>query len=83
MNTSTIETSRLHRTLQSVLGVPAEELSDDASPDTIAAWDSLNHLNLVLALEAEFGVSLSAQDVLDLRNVGLIRTVLRDHGVDI
>lgn len=83
MNTTAIESGRLHRTLQAVLNVPAEALSDDASPDTIPTWDSLNHLNLVVALEAEFGVSLSAQDVLDLRNVGLIRTVLRDHGIDV
>jgi acyl carrier protein len=83
VNNTAIESSRLHRTLQAVLGVPAEALSDDASPDTIATWDSLNHLNLVLALEAEFGVALSPQDVLDLRNVGLIRTVLRDYGVDV
>jgi acyl carrier protein len=78
-----IEGSRLHRTLQAVLGVSIEALSDDASPDTIPTWDSLNHLNLVLALEAEFGVALSAQDMLDLRNVGLIRTVLRDHGIEV
>lgn len=77
------ESDRLYRTLHAVLGMPAEELPDEASPDTIATWDSLNHLNLVLALEAEFGVSLSAQDVLDLRTVGLIRTVLRDHGVEV
>jgi acyl carrier protein len=77
----TLNLERLHRTVGQVLGVPAALLSDAASPITIHTWDSLNHLNLVMALEGEFQVSLTAQDVLDMRNVGLVKTVLRDHGV--
>jgi acyl carrier protein len=72
----------LRRTLASVLGVRPEEINDESSPDTIASWDSLNHLNLVMAIEGEFGVSLSAEDAMEMRNVGLIRTILGQHGVD-
>lgn len=67
--------------MAAVLGVPAEALGDDASPDTIADWDSMSHLNLVMALESEFGVSLSAEDALEMRNVAAIRHVLRSRGV--
>lgn len=74
---------RLYQTVAEVLGVPFDSLSEESSPDFIPSWDSLNHLNLVMALESEFGVSLSAEDVLDMRNMVLIRTVLRGYGADV
>jgi acyl carrier protein len=74
---------RLYATIESTLGVPAGTVQEDSSPETIASWDSLNHLNLVMAVESEFGISLSPQDVVDMRNVALIRTILREYGVDV
>jgi acyl carrier protein len=72
---------RLRETMAAVLGVPAEALIDQASPETISDWDSMGHLNLVMALESEFGVSLSAEDALEMRNVASIRRVLQTRGV--
>jgi acyl carrier protein len=74
---------RLYTTIAAILGINAEELSEESSPDTIATWDSLNHLNLIMAIEGEFDVSLTAEDAMDMRNVGLVRTILRDHGVQV
>jgi acyl carrier protein len=74
---------RLSRTIAQVLDVPPEVISDETSPITVATWDSFNHLNLVLALEEEFRVNLSAEDALDMRNVGLIRTVLQRAGASL
>jgi acyl carrier protein len=74
---------RLYETLAGVFNVPAEALDDSSSPETIETWDSLNHLNLVMAIETEFGLTLSPEDTLDMRNVALIETILRDRGVDV
>lgn len=68
--------------MAAVLGVPSECLADDASPETISEWDSMSHLNLVMALESEFGISVSADDVLELRSVAAIRRLLRARGVE-
>ena len=73
---------RLHRTISSILGVAASDLDDASSPKDVSSWDSLNHLNLVMALEQEFGVSLSVDDALEMRSVGHIRAVLAKHGID-
>ena len=56
--------NRLTRMVAEVLGVTPDLLSEESSPETISGWDSLGHLNLVIALEEEFGVNLSAEDVL-------------------
>ena len=74
---------RLSRTIAQVLDVPADAISDDTSPHSVSTWDSFGHLNLVLALEEEFRVSLSADDALAMRNVGLIRSVLLKAGAEL
>jgi acyl carrier protein len=81
---ATVKTDdRLCQMIARVLGVPAADVWDTSSPDTIAVWDSLNHLNLVMALESEFAVSLSPEDALEIRTVGLMREILRRNGVEI
>lgn len=47
-------------------------LTLDSSPDTVEGWDSLQHLNLVLSLEQEFGISFKEEQIVELLSVGLI-----------
>jgi acyl carrier protein len=53
-----------------IFGVPAERLSATSSPDTIENWDSVQHLNLVLALEEKFGLQLSPEEIEQMKNLG-------------
>jgi acyl carrier protein len=48
----------------------------------VPAWDSLNHVTLILELEGAFGVSFAAEEALGMTDVGAIKRVLRTHGVD-
>ena len=74
---------RLSQTVAEVLGVTPDELLEESSPDTIASWDSLGHLNLVIALEEEFRIRLSAEDMLAMRSVRAIRQILLQAGAEI
>ena len=65
----------------STVRIDADDIGDDASIDTIEAWDSLKHLNLVLALEERFSVSFNEEETVEILNYELIRTVLTGHGV--
>ena len=49
---------------------PNLELTEDLDASKVPEWDSLNHISLVVAIESEFGVELSAQELATLRNVG-------------
>ena len=53
-----------------LFGVPAEHISAASSPDTIEAWDSIQHLNLVLALEEKFGLQLSPEEMEQMKSIG-------------
>jgi acyl carrier protein len=69
--------------MAAVLGIDELSLSDESSPDTIATWDSLNHLNIILAMEQEFGIEFSPDDAMNMVNVGCIRALLRGYGVEV
>jgi len=74
---------RLYQTVGTTFGVSPGELREDTSPETVPAWDSLNHLTLVMALETEFGIELTADDVLEMRDLSTIRHVLRRRGAEV
>jgi acyl carrier protein len=71
---------RLHRVIAEVLGVSVETLTDEANPSTIESWDSLAHLNLILALAAEFDMQLSPDEAAEMLSVGEIRKILLERG---
>jgi len=54
------------------------EIPDDASPDTIDGWDSLAHMNMVLALEEEFGVVFTDEEIEEMLNYNLIHEILKN-----
>ena len=72
---------KLRQTLSAVLGIPAEQITDDTSPDNVSAWDSVMHLNLVLALEEAFGTSFTPEETLEMTSAKLIRLILEEKGV--
>jgi acyl carrier protein len=82
MNTPDRTRERLYQAIGGVLGLAPTAIESETSPDTVSTWDSLNHLNLVMAVETEFGIALTPEQVFDIRNVGTLLTIVREHGVD-
>lgn len=73
-----MENTRIKQVMSAVFEIPVESIVDDASSDNIENWDSLRHLNLILALEEEFGVSIPDEEVGNLVNYKLIKLVIND-----
>jgi acyl carrier protein len=69
---------KIKKIMSMVFEVPLESISDDASTDSIENWDSLRHLNLILALEEEFGVSIPDEEVGNLVNYKLIEITINE-----
>ncbi len=59
-----------------VLEVPAAKISPDSSPETIDAWDSVHHLNLVLALEQEFSLQFEPEEIDQMQDIRHILAIL-------
>ena len=66
---------RIQETLADVLNLPREQITMQSSPDTIEAWDSLKHLDLVLALEQEFGLQFSPEEIAEMTSAELVVAV--------
>ena len=72
---------RLKQVLANVFGEESESINDESSMDTIENWDSLKHLNLILALEEEFEVSFDEDESIIIISYPLIKTVLKDYDI--
>ena len=59
-----------------IFGVPASKITADSSPETIETWDSIQHLNLVLAIEEKFAVQLSPEEIEQMESVGAVSTLV-------
>jgi acyl carrier protein len=61
-----------------VFQVPEARLGPSSTPDTVEAWDSLHHLELVLALEQEFGIQSSPEEIEQLLSIELIAGLMEE-----
>ncbi|MYM29573.1 acyl carrier protein [Duganella sacchari] len=71
----------LKQVMATMLNVDAATINEDSSMDNVPNWDSLRHMNLVLALEEEFKVSIPDEDAGNITSYKLIKLVLNDLGV--
>jgi acyl carrier protein len=72
---------RVQRIFADVFQIPIDDVKPESSPDTIPNWDSLQHLNLVLALEQEFQVQFSPEEIEQLLSVEFVTMLLEEKQV--
>ena len=46
------------------------EINEKSTADDIDAWDSLSHVNLILAIEIAFEIEFSQREIMSFQNVG-------------
>jgi acyl carrier protein len=72
--------NKLKQVIATILNVEASSINEDSSMDNVPAWDSLRHMNLVLAVEEEFRLTIPDEDVVNITSYKLIKMVLKDLG---
>lgn len=53
--------TKLKMIVSDLFDLPQDQVSDLASPRNIAGWDSIRHVELIMACEQEFGIYLRQQ----------------------
>lgn len=72
---------RLNDVFQEVFDDETITVHDETTAGDIEAWDSLEHINLMIAVENEFGIHFSMGEVNKMKNVGeLMDIILRRAG---
>ncbi len=73
--------NRVKNVISAVFDIPVESVSIQTSNKNVKNWDSLNIINLMIALESEFGIALDVDEAVDLLSVEKIIGVLRTKGI--
>ncbi len=48
-------------------------LSDELTADDVDSWDSLSHVNLIIAIEIAFNIEFKQSEILNFANVGELK----------
>jgi acyl carrier protein len=67
---------RLSQVLLRELGLEDYDFQDSTTADRVPGWDSLRHVGILAAVEREFGVRFRSLEVIRLRNIGELQTLV-------
>ncbi len=70
---------RLTAVFRDVFDDDTIEINDQTTAADIEDWDSLMHITLISAIEDEFGCKFGMKEVLGLKNVGELVTLLEKN----
>ena len=61
---------RLNAVFHDVFDDPTIEVNERMTAADVEGWDSLSHINLIVAVEKEFKIRITTAEVRQLKNVG-------------
>ena len=61
---------RLNKVFQDIFDDESITVNENTTSNDIEDWDSLEHINLVVAVEQEFGMKFNMNEVTTMKNVG-------------
>jgi len=61
--------NKIKNIMSTVFEIDEIEISDDISAGNFEKWDSLRHMNLIMALEDEFGISFSEEEMITMMSL--------------
>lgn len=67
----------IKRVMSQILGVDPGSIVAESSPATIDRWDSLKHMQLIMALEDELGIQFPDEVIPELISFEAIETTVR------
>ena len=65
------------------MDVSESEITDQSGPETIKNWDSLNLYILIDEIETEFNAKFTLEEILEIKNVGYFKNLLKNHGCEL
>jgi acyl carrier protein len=72
---------RVFKILSQVMNIPVEGVNEHSSPENIEQWDSLQHMNLILALEEDLKIKFTDEELAEMVNLQLILKALRSKNI--
>ena len=70
---------RLNNVFRDVFDDDSITVNENTTSDDIEDWDSLEHINLVVAVEQEFGMKFNMNEVTTMKNVGEMVDIIKSR----
>ncbi|HBQ61478.1 MAG TPA: acyl carrier protein [Balneolaceae bacterium] len=58
------------------------ELTNETGPEDIDSWDSLGHVNIITAVEDEFDIEISPEEIGEIKTIGDIKKMLAQKDIN-
>jgi acyl carrier protein len=68
---------RIEKIFQDVFDEPALAVNAQTTARDVPGWDSLTNINLIFAIEQEFGVKFALGEIQELNNVGEMAALIQ------
>ena len=70
----------LRKLVAETLQLPLDQVPADASSETLEAWDSLRHLDIILAVEATTKIRFPTAEIVELTSLDKLEAALVRRG---
>ena len=74
------KTMVLKKVVGRVLNVEPDQLDDSSNAKNTRNWDSMRHIELLLAVETAFKVDFTMAEITSMQNLGDMRRLLAEKG---
>jgi len=74
---------QLFRLVAEALKLPLAQVTPALKMEDTEAWDSLKHMELIVALEGGCKIDLTFEEIVQMRSVAAIKQVLKARGVEV
>ncbi|MCI8416141.1 MAG: acyl carrier protein [Lachnospiraceae bacterium] len=71
--------SGLNQVFQDVFDDEEIQVTEDTTAEDIEDWDSLEHINLIVAVERHFGMKFTMGEVTGMKNVGAMADIIGER----
>lgn len=72
---------KLKKIMADLFRLEEKEIDESTTLENTAAWDSLRHMELVLAVEREFGIQLEGDEIITMTSYSAIVQLLGEKGI--
>ena len=70
--------TKIKNVMSSIFDVELDQINDTTTQGDLEHWDSLGHMNLVVALEEEFELVFDEEEIIEMMNFKLICLIVSE-----
>lgn len=70
---------RIKKVMASVFKMDPSQINEQTAPGNVEGWDSLVQMQLVVALEEEFGIRIDEEELAEMVNYRLVVAIISSY----